>query len=83
MSDVAQSFSLMPHTFPVGDVLHFVVGRAILPAAAFQAAFSGGERPFAGQRPAESRLQPGLAAPQFGRDRLQDRKVCGISVGAT
>src|ERR1035441_4528256 len=56
----------------------FVVGRAILPAAAFQAAFSGRERAFARQRPAESRLQPGLAAPQFGLDGLQDQKVCGI-----
>jgi adenosylhomocysteine nucleosidase len=60
----------------------FVVGRAILPAAAFQAAFSGRERIFAGQRPAESRLQPGLAAPQFGRDCLQDQKVCGIMLPA-
>src|ERR1035441_8229916 len=58
----------------------FVVGRAILPAAAFQAAFSGRERAFARQRPAESRLQPGLAAPQFGLDGLQDQKVCGIRI---
>ena len=56
----------------------FVVGRAILPAAAFQAAFPVRERAFVGQRPAESRLQPGLAAPRIRRDGLQDQKVCGI-----
>src|ERR1035441_5725104 len=56
----------------------FVVGRAILPAAAFQAAFPVRERAFVGQRLAESRLQPGLAAPQIRRDGLQDQKVCGI-----
>jgi hypothetical protein len=56
----------------------FVVGQAILPAAAFQAAFPVRERAFVGQRPAESRLQPGLAAPQIRRDGLQDQKVCGI-----
>src|ERR1019366_4424951 len=45
------------------EVLAYVVGQAVLPAAAFQAAFSrqagGFEFP---QAPAESRLQPGVAA---------------------
>src|ERR1017187_7929757 len=40
-------------------------GQAILPAAAFQAAFSGPASVFDHRRaPAESRRQPGLAAPQ-------------------
>src|SRR5436309_399805 len=38
------------------------VGRAILPAAAFQAASSAVVCP---KKPAESRLQPRLAAPRF------------------
>src|ERR1035441_7513492 len=45
-----------------------IVGRAILPAAAFQAALSGNDRPVCSARPAESRPQPGLAAPQSGQN---------------
>src|ERR1035438_1506892 len=48
----------------LGDAV--VVGQAILPAAAFQAALSNRARAFLPiQKPAESRLRPGLAAPQF------------------
>src|ERR1017187_6434939 len=61
----------------------FVVGRAILPWGPLWGRILGGvfgtrERVFEGQRPAESRLQPGLAAPRFGRYGLQDQKVCRI-----
>src|ERR1035438_2750845 len=56
----------------------FVVGRAILPAAAFQAGPSGREGAYAGQRPAESRLQPGLAAPQSRRDVFRDRTYAAL-----
>jgi hypothetical protein len=56
----------MPHTFLFGDVLHLLWGGQSCPQPPFQAAFSGHMRAFAGQRPAESRLQPGLAAPQLG-----------------
>src|SRR5580658_9709055 len=43
-----------------------LVGQAILPAAAFQAALFGPRASLrTRKRPAESRLQPGLAAPQF------------------
>src|ERR1017187_7441778 len=45
-----------------------IVGRAILPAAAFQAALSGNDRPSYPAGPAESRPQPGLAAPQSGQN---------------
>src|ERR1035438_9339179 len=54
----------MPHTFPVDDVLHLLWGGQSCPQPPFGRLFRDVSEPSRGQRPAESRLQPGLAAPQ-------------------
>jgi hypothetical protein len=64
----------MAHIFPQSWISALMVGRAILPAAAFQAAFCQSQAP-------KSRLKAGCSQDclphNFGRPHVQ-RNLCGI-----
>src|ERR1022692_1760207 len=55
-----------PNVNYLGAKVYSAVGRAILPAAAFRRLFCAMRESSEPQSPAESRRQPGLAAPQSG-----------------
>src|ERR1017187_5878016 len=77
--------TLKPHAtyFWRGHDSAFVVGQAILPAAAFPGGSSGGLRVLASRK---SRLQPGLAAPRimpntaFAKGKWHYAEACPTSL---
>jgi hypothetical protein len=68
----------MPHTFPDRGILHLLWGGQSCPQPPFRRLFRAARESSEPQSPAESRLQPGLAAPRFLQNGHQNQKVCGI-----
>src|ERR1017187_9052953 len=71
-------FRPMPHTFPDHAILHLLWGGQSCPQPPFRRFFRAVRESSEAQAPAESRRQPGLAAPRFVQNGRQNQKVCGI-----
>ena len=65
-------------TSPHRGILHLLWGGQSCPQPPFRRLFRAVRALSEPQSPAESRLQPGLAAPRFVQNGHQNQKVCGI-----